>query len=151
MWCFCTVVAGPWICPWIMSSVVQTLLNVMTGLCKLVLFWPWYLLRIVIALLKTVLSNMMRLFNVVLIQPCFLLFWFCQKVVLATFGYLALFFRPILWMAKVGGPVVGLLSLVHISLECSERESFRLTVSRCDSDASCLLLVQSRFNCSALW
>lgn len=145
---------------WILTRLVKTILVVIRRLSANVVFWPWYVFCKMTQLLKTlILIPMMRLAIIVLIWPCYVVYQVCmfwplywiQKIVLATYRYSAMSARLLIQLAKVVGPVVGIVSLVHISLECSEHESFKVVLSRCGPDASCLLLVHSRFNCSAIW
>lgn len=115
--------------------------------------------RMVSVLLQTTLMLILQINTIVVIQPCYVIlqvFIFyplrcIYRIALATYKHLAIFVWLLFQLAKVVGPVAGIFSLVHVSVECSAHDSFKLEFSRCAADASCFLLAQSRFNCSALW
>lgn len=153
--CFVYVVAGRWALFSITKCLVSIALKVVITLGTTVVLWPWYVFGLMTQLSGIVLFIATRLITLLVIRPCCVVWQLCllfplyyiYKIVRAIFKQRAV----LLWLAKVVGPVVGVVSLVHISLECSVQESFKVQISQCASDASCLLLVQCRFNCSALW
>jgi energy-coupling factor transporter transmembrane protein EcfT len=138
---------------------MRTLINVLCRLCQIVLFPVYVFHRMTSVLLKAILMLILHITTVVVIQPCYIILQVCilyplrciYRIPLATYKLLAVFAWLLFQLAKYVGPVAGILSLVHVSVECSAHDSFKLDFSRCGPDASCFVHVQSRFNCSALW
>jgi hypothetical protein len=57
----------------------------------------------------------------------------------------------VIWLSRFVGPVLGLLSVVHLSLECSTVEFLTIGVHSCQPGTSCLVMVVARVNCTSLW
>lgn len=158
--CFVNIVAGSWALLSILNRLVSTSLNLVVTLVTALVCWPWYVSWMMKQFLQSsVLFIMVTLTTVFVIRPCSVVYQVCisyplyciHEIALATFKQLATIGQLLFWLAKVVGPVVGILSVVQISFECSLLEPFKLQISQCASDASCLVLVHCRLNCSAFF